>query len=372
MTVFDAPRRAPADALVPPVSPVAAPAAHTASAAPPAHGAPCPPRFAVAEGAADEFALERCWRRFADPGLDALVDATLQQGFAMSAAGLRLRRHAERPAGRATVDGDAADWVALAAFFAVRVREVADTCRAWAHALTLHERLALADRAMALTTAGQREARAWPDGDTTAGDPSPVAELHAHRLRLIARLDTVRIALAQRTGLPLARVEALLGERLLPAACAAAPGAGTPAALLRRRPDLIALRHRIALSPASRRDERALAYEEACARACADVDAAFAALRGLCAELVPVRAAACAAEVAANAARGRLREMARGAGAPPRAPTEAIDRLLRAEQHALACNDREIALRGAGFLALIDALEALGAGWPAAMALEDA
>lgn len=354
MTQSDAGRRASVDALDPADAPLPAEASRTAADPSAPSGAM---RFAMACGPADEPWLEDYWRRFSEPGLERLIDATLRHGFAMSAATLDLRRHAEN--GRDAYD-EQREWFALAAFYAVRVREVADTARMWFYAASLHERLALIESALS-------EIFAERSGARIAARVS-VAELHARRVRLQARLESFWIALAQRSGLPVDHVRAALAQRGLPAGRPAQPGAGTPEALLRRRPDLLAQRHREAAGDtAAEREARRLDYERACACACAQVETAFVALRGLCAEWSPINAAASAAEAQACRARAALHE--RDAR---RADPECADALGRAERQRLACRDREIEIRGAAYLALIDLLEALGGGWPANMSLEDA
>ena len=354
MTQSDAGRRASVDALDP------ADAARPADASRAAADPPAPRgtmRFAMACGPADEAWLEEYWRGFAEPGLERLIDATLRHGYAMSAAALDLRRHAEN--GRDSCD-DRRDWFALASFYAVRVREIADTARMWFCAAGLHERLALIESALS-------EIFAERSGARIAARVS-VAELHAQRLRLQARLESLWIALAQRSGLPVDHVRAALAQRELPAGCPALPGAGTPEALLRRRPDLLVQRHRGTADDApAEPDARRLDDERACACACAQVETAFVVLRGLCAEWSPINAAASAAD--AQACRARAAHHERD---PRRADADGEDALGRAERQRLACRDREIEIRGAAYLALVDLLEALGGGWPANMSLEDA
>ena len=343
---------------------------------------PMAPRFFHAPPSAppDEAALATWWHRFLDPELDRLVEATLGQGHAMSAAGVRLRQACEHagpargcasgidididPGIDAGIDADAhGEAVALYAFYDVRLREIATTARHYFIALTLGDRIACADAAIALETgllrgAGAAKAR---DASTGRGDPprpAMLADLHALRIRLRAQWDGALVALAYQAAQPLSVLVPRLAGRCLPGACAATPALGGPDRLRLRRPDVLAEAERERLcarrSQAQPDGDRgaaqlaALACEQRHDRAVSEVEAALSTLAALQAELVPLRAAAAMAEARFERARREA------------APHVVLDaaRVL----HAL--HDREIETRGRGYLALVDLFHAAGCGWP--------
>ncbi|MGN6150445.1 MAG: hypothetical protein ACTHOH_00355, partial [Lysobacteraceae bacterium] len=213
---------------------------------------------APATSAPDEAALATWWRGFSDPELDRLVRATLEQGHAVSAAALRLRQQCGRDGDGAHLDaghGEDAhgddlpepaehrEALALYAFYGVRLRQIATTATQYFLALTLRDRIACADAAIALSTDLLRGASATRETAAERGeDPRPamLADLHALRIRLRAQWDAALVALAYQTALPLSVLVARMGDRRLPGACAAMPVLGGPDRLLLRRPDVLA------------------------------------------------------------------------------------------------------------------------------------
>ena len=335
---------------------VAAGSSHTRSEALPS------PRFlhAVAAGEPQEAALAVWWRRFRDPQLDALIESTLQQGYAASAAALRLQQASERggfddAVAAAVADDAAREEAALYDFYAVRLRQVALTARHYFQALCLRERIACADAAIAAGSTTLRRAVARGDADHDAGTEaaagfSPLADLHAHRIRLSAQWDAIAIALSYQVAQPLAVVVARLRDRRLPAATAESPAIGGPDRLRLRRPDLCALADAGADASSDPWAMRmaALVREQRVEQACSEVELALAALAGAQNELVPVRAALASAEAQYK----RLH-----ASAERR-------RIVEAAYAVHACRDREIETRGRGYLALVDLFHAAGCGWP--------
>lgn len=321
------------------------------------------PRFlhAVAAGPPQEAALAVWWRRFRDPQLDALIQTTLQQGYAASAAALRLQQMSECSDGSVDamacpVSDDAArEALALYDFYTVRLRQVALTARHYFQALCLRERIACADAAIAAGSTTLRRAAVRGDADHDAGTEaaagfSPLADLHAHRIRLSAQWDAIAIALSYQVAQPLAVVIARLRDRRLPAATAESPAIGGPDRLRLRRPDLCALADAGAEASSDPWATRmaALVREQRVEQACSEVELALAALAGAQNELVPVRAALASAEAQYK----RLR-----ASAERR-------RIVEAAYAVHACRDREIETRGRGYLALVDLFHAAGCGWP--------
>jgi outer membrane protein TolC len=328
---------------------------------------------APAASAPDEAALATWWRGFSDPELDRLVRATLEQGHATSAAALRLREqcgHEDGADATPAEDAHADDLpeptehreaLALYAFYGVRLRQIATTATQYFLALTLRDRIACADAAIALSTDLLRGASAARDAAADRGeDPRPamLADLHALRIRLRAQWDGALVALAYQTALPLSVLVARLADRRLPGACAAMPVLGGPDRLLLRRPDVLADIAREARLDAVRRAHPArdavaarlasLAREQRQAWAVSEVEAALATLAGLQAELVPVRATVAAAEARFERARREAAPLA----------------LLDAGRVLHAFHDREIETRGRGYLALVDLYHAAGCGWP--------
>lgn len=335
----------------------AAGSSHTRSEALPS------PRFlhAVAAGQPQETALAVWWRRFRDPQLDALIESTLQQGYAASAAALRLQQASERGGGfadavaPALADDAAREEAALYDFYAVRLRQVALTARHYFQALCLRERIACADAAIAAGSTMLRRAASRGDADHDVGMEaaagfSPLADLHAHRIRLSAQWDAIAIALSYQVAQPPAVVVARLRDRRLPAATAESPAIGGPDRLRLRRPDLCALADAGADATSDPWAMRmaALIREQRVEQACSEVELALAALAGAQNELVPVRAALASAEAQYR----RLH-----ASAERR-------RIVEAAYAVHACRDREIETRGRGYLALVDLFHAAGCGWP--------
>ncbi len=327
----------------------------------------------AAASAPDEAALATWWRRFHDPELDRLIDATVGQGYEVCAAALRLRSRCERgPAGDAAADhAEAVDEAALCDFYSVWLRQTATAARHYLLASSLQERIACVDAAIAGETramrrAGRhedREAAAMPGGDA---HPAMLADLHAHRIRLRAQWDAAVIALAHLSAQPLPLLIARLGDRGLPAACAETPAFGGPERVLLRRPDVRAERAHAARAHAvnanaadanaadSNNDRYAarlasLACEQREDIALKEVELALATLAAAQAELVPVRASAASAEACCQ----RLRR-----SADPR-------RIAENARAVHGFRDREIETRGRTYLALVDVFHAAGCGWPA-------
>jgi outer membrane protein TolC len=312
---------------------------------------------AVATGQPQEAALAVWWRRFRDPQLDALIEATLQQGYAASAAALHLQQVSECSDGfiGEVADDAAREDAALYDFYTVRLRQVALTARHYFQALCLRERIACADAAIAAGSTMLRRAASRGDADHDVGMEaaagfSPLADLHAHRIRLSAQWDAIAIALAYQVAQPLAVVVARLHDRCLPAATAESPAIGGPDRLRLRRPDLCALADTGADAYSEPWAARmaALVREQRVEQAYSEVELALAALAGAQNELVPVRAALASAEAQYK----RLR-----ASAERR-------RIVEAGYAVHACRDREIETRGRGYLALVDLFHAAGCGWP--------
>jgi hypothetical protein len=300
----------------------------------------------------DEAALARWWQRFADPELDRLVDATLEQGFDVCAANLRLQEACEHE------DDD--HFLALCDYYAVCVRQVAVSARQYFMALCLQERIACIDAAIAVEAATARrahdvdaEAFAAHDGEAR---PALLADLHAHRIRLRTQWDASVIALARQSAQPVSLLAAHLQDRLLPAACAETPMLGGPHDVAHRRADVLAAMHRVTRNNGS--DENRwrmlrLDAERIGDLAEKEVELALATLTGTQAELVPVRALVASAEARCQ----RLRR---------HAATIAVDARAVADAHCAlhAARDREIETRGRTYLALIDLFLAAGCGWP--------
>lgn len=313
---------------------------------------------AVAEGAApDEAALATWWRRFHDPELDRLIEATVAQGYEVCAATLRLRQQCETgSADTAThARSDAVDEVAMYDYYSVRLRQIAITARHYFLALTLQERIVCTDSAIADEARTIRAAQPHSGSDAApphAGDAHPVvlADLHAHRIRLHAQWDAAAIALAHQIAQPLPALIARLRERLLPGACAETPVVGGPERVLLRRPDVLAQHRRAAAAGADRHAARlaSLACEQREDLALKEVELALATLTAAQAELVPVRASAASTEAQYQRLRRR---------AEPRSVAEGV-RLVH------AFRDREIETRGRTYLALVDVFHAAGCGWP--------
>lgn len=309
----------------------------------------------------DEAALARWWRRFADPELDRLVDATNEQGFEVCIASLRLQQACER-------EGDD-EFLPLCDYYALRIRQIAATVRHYFNALCLQERIACIDaainsEAMAARrahSANEAEAAAMHDADAR---PALLAELHAHRIRLRMHWDVAVVALARQTAQPLDMLTGRLQGRLLPAACAEMPAIGGPELLRRRRPDLLAFAHRAenggmngGINGAHGRSYSQrlmrLESEQRCDLAEKEIELTLATLAGTQAELIPVRASVASAEARCQ----RLRRSASAGGVDPRAIADA-DCALQ------AIRDREIETRGRTYLALVEVFFAAGCGWP--------
>ncbi len=321
------------------------------------------PATAVAEGAAsretapDEAALATWWRRFHDPELDRLIDATVGQGYEVCAATLRLRQQCGT--GSAETAGHArsgiVDEVALYDYYSVRLRQIAITARHYFLASTLQERIVCTDSAIAEVTRTIRAAQSHSGSDAStayAGDDHPVvlAELHAHRIKLRSQWDAAAIALAHQSAQPLAAVIERLCGRLLPGACAETPALGGPDRVLMRRPDVLAHHERAAAAAGNSHAARlaSLACEQREDLALKEVELALAILTAAQAELVPVRAASASAEA-------QYRRLTRRA--EPRS-------VCASARVVHAFRDREIETRGRTYLALVDAFHAAGCGWP--------
>ncbi len=304
---------------------------------------------AVAEGAAsDEAALATWWRRFQDPELDRLIDATVGQGYEVCAATLRLRQQCE-------TRSDIVDEVALYDYYSVRLRQIAISARQYFLALTLQERIVCTDSAIADIARAMRAAQSLSGSDAAmahAGDDHPVvlADLHAHRIRLRAQWDAAAIALAHQSAQPLAAVIERVCGRLLPGACVETPALGGPDRVLMRRPDVLAHHERAAATAGNSHAARlaSLAGEQREDLALKEVELALATLTAAQAELVPVRAASASAEAQYQ----RLRR---------RAEPRSVSGSARVVH---AFRDREIETRGRTYLALVDAFHAAGCGWP--------
>ena len=317
---------------------------------------------AASEGAAsretapDDAALATWWRRFHDPELDRLIDATVGQGYEVCAATLRLRQQCENGALDAVghARSDIVDEVALYDYYSVRLRQIAITARHYFLASTLQERIVCTDSAIADVTRTIRAAQSHSgsDGSTAyAGDDHPVvlAELHAHRIKLRAQWDAAVIALAHQSAQPLAAVIERLCGRLLPGACAETPALGGPDRVLMRRPDVLAHHERVAAAAGNPTARLAsLACEQREDLALKEVELALAILTAAQAELVPVRAASASAEA-------QYRRLTRRA--EPRS-------VCASARVVHAFRDREIETRGRTYLALVDAFHAAGCGWP--------
>lgn len=312
---------------------------------------------AVADAEPDEARLAAWWRRFHDPELERLIEATVGQGYEVCAATLRLRQQCERGPTDTAGQGrsDSVDEVALYDYYSVRLRQIAITARHYFLALTLQERIACTDSAIADEARKMRGAQSHSAGDPPmahAGDPPPVmlADLHAHRIRLRGQWDAAAIALAHQIAQPLPGLVARLRDRLLPGACAETPAFGGPEHVLLRRPDVLAQHRRAAEAGADRYAARlaSLAREQSEDLALKEVELALATLAAAQAELVPVRASAASAEAQYQ----RLRR-----GAEPRGQSEGARAV-----HAF--RDREIETRGRTYLALVDLFHAAGCGWP--------
>lgn len=314
------------------------------------------PATAVAEGAApDEAALATWWRRFHDPELDRLIDATVGQGYEVCAATLRLRQQCETGSSDTAGRSDVPDEVALYEYYSVRLRQIAMTARHYFLASTLQERIVCTDSAIADVARAIRAAQSHSGGDAVkaqAGDDHPVvlADLHAHRIVLRAQWDAAAIALAHQSAQPLAGVIERLCGRLLPGACAETPALGGPDRVLTRRPDVLAQRARAAAAGGNPHTARlaSLACEQREDLALKEVELALATLAAAQAELVPVRASAASAEAQYQRLRRRAEPRSVSTGA----------RVVH------AFRDREIETRGRGYLALVDAFHAAGCGWP--------
>lgn len=316
------------------------------------------PATAVAEGAApDEAALATWWRRFHDPELDRLIDATVDQGYEVCAATLRLRQQCEDGAVDAAghARSDAVDEVALYDYYSVRLHQIAITARHYFLASTLQERIVCTDSAIADIARTMRAAQTHSGSDAAtahAGDDHPVvlADLHAHRIMLRAQWDAAAIALAHQSAQPLAAVIERLCGRLLPGACAETPALGGPGRVLMRRPDVLAHHERAAAAAGNPHTARlaSLACEQREDLALKEVELALAILTAAQAELVPVRASAASAEAQYR-----------------RLPRRAEPRSMSASARVVhAFRDREIETRGRTYLALVDAFHAAGCGWP--------
>jgi outer membrane protein TolC len=317
---------------------------------------------ASAGSAPDEAALAIWWRRFRDPQTDRLIKATLTQGYEVCAAALRLQSRHERAsaldaagpnAGNAVVES--AEETALYDYYSVRLRQIATTARHYFVALTLQERIACTDAAIAAEAIAMRRAHPQHDTDAAAthhGDsrPAMLADLHAHGIRLRAQWDAAVIALSHQTAEPLPMLVARMRDRRLPGACAESPALGGPEHVCLRRPDLLAQAERAAAAGEDRYAVRlaALAFEQREDLALKEVELALATLAAAQAELVPVRASAASAEAQCQ----RIRR-----SAEPRSLAECL-RVLH------AFRDREIETRGRTYLALVDAFHAAGCGWP--------
>jgi hypothetical protein len=318
---------------------------------------------AAAAGQPDEAALATWWCRFRDPELNRLVDAALIQGYELCAAALRLQSRCAHAANGNGADAhsdtpaidDQIDEAALYHYYSVRLRQIATVARHYFLVLTLQERMACTDAAIAAEAAAMRRAHPTNDSDGTAmhaGDlrPAMLADLHAHRLRLRAQWDAAVIALSHQTAQPLSMLVARLSGRLLPGASAESPALGGPAHVRLRRPDLLAQTERAAAAGQDGFAARlaALACEQREDLALKEVELALATLAATRAELVPVRASAASAE----AYRQRLHR-----SADPHIVAEGA-------RAVHAYRDREIETRGRGYLALVDAFHAAGCGWP--------
>jgi outer membrane protein TolC len=314
------------------------------------------PRFfhAAVAGAPDEAALATWWRRFRDPLLDDLIVDTLRQGYETSAASLRLQQIAER----GETDGKPADpfgeEAGLYDFYAVRLRQIATTARLYFQALSLRDRIACTDDAILAGATALRGAA--PRGEAEAGGgsdaglrPSPLADLHAHRIRLRLQWDIAAVTLAHQTALPLETMVARIRDRRLPGASAESPAIGCPETLRQRRPDLLAMDAAVARAAADGTARMAaLAREQRQDQALHEVELALAALSAAQAELIPVRAALASAE----ARYGRC------------FIDDDVRSILEATCALHMLRDREIETRGRGYLALIDLFHAAGCGWP--------
>lgn len=317
---------------------------------------------ASAASAPEEAALATWWRRFCDPQLDRLIDASLTQGYEVCAAALRLQCCCERVSGLDAVgpaDGhafaEAADEAVLYDYYSVRLRQIATAARHYFLALMLQERIACTDAAIAAEAMTMRRAHPHHDVEAAAthhGDPRPamLADLHAHRIRLRAQWDAAVIALSHQTAEPLPLVAERMRDRRLPGACAESPAVGGPERVRLRRPDLLAQAERAAAVVGDPYGLRlaALAYEQREDQALNEVELALATLTAAQAELVPVRASVASAEMQCQ----HLRR-----SADPGALAEWL-RVL----HGL--RDREIETRGRTYLALVDVFHAAGCGWP--------
>jgi outer membrane protein TolC len=339
------------------------------SSAPAAAGA----RFFHASAAStpDETALASWWCRFCDPLLDRLIEATLVQGYEVCAAALRLQSRCARAPGSGSGSGsgqddaaravaghafaEAADEAVLYDYYSVRLRQIAITARHYFLALSLQERIACTDAAIAAEAATMR--RTHPHHDANAatthhGDtrPAMLADLHAHRIRLRAQWDAAVIALSHQTAEPLPKLVALMRDQRLPGACAESPALGGPERVRLRRPDVLAQAERAAAAGEDRYAARlaALGCEQREDQALKEVELALATLAAAQAELLPVRASAASAEAQCQ----RVRR-----SADPRARFERLRAL-----HAF--RDREIETRGRTYLALVDVFHAAGCGWP--------
>lgn len=317
---------------------------------------------AATRSAPDEAALAVWWRRFCDPQLDRLVEATLAQGYEVCAAALRLQSRCDRASAfdaEGSTDGnvfaESTDEAVLYDYYSVRLGQIATTARHYFLALMLQERIACTDAAIAAEAMAMRRAHPQQNTDAAAahhGDPRPamLADLHAHRIRLRAQWDASVIALSHQTAEPLPMLAARMRDQRLPGACAESPAVGGPECVRLRRPDLHAQIARAAATGEDRHAARlsALANEQREDRALKEVELALATLAAAQAELVPVRASVASAEAQCQ----RMRRSA--------------------EPHALAAclralhgfRDREIETRGRTYLALIDTFHAAGCGWP--------
>jgi outer membrane protein TolC len=318
---------------------------------------------ASSASAPDETALATWWRRFCDPQLDRLIEATLAQGYEVCAAALRLQSRCARASGPDAANAaagkafvEAADEAALYDFYSVRLRQIAITARHYFLALALQERIACTDAAIAAEAATMRRAQPHHDADAAAhhGDPRPamLADLHAHRIRLRAQWDAAVIALSHQTAEPLPVLIARMRDRRLPGACAESPALGGPDRVRLRRPDVLAQSERAVVPDEDCYAVRlaALACEQREDQALKEVELALATLAATQAELLPVRASAASAEAQCQ----RLR---RFRTTETRAQVECMRTL-----HAF--RDREIETRGRTYLALVDAFHAAGCGWP--------
>lgn len=308
------------------------------------------PRYfhAIATGQPQEAALAVWWRRFHDAELDALIEATMLQGYDASSAALHLQRTTESA-------GGPQEDTAVYDFYAARLRQITLTARHYFQALSLRERIACTDNAITAGSAMRRRAAARGDADAEVGQDigarlSPLADLHAHRIRLSTQWDAIAIALAYQVAQPLELVVSRLRERQLPAAAAESPAIGGPDRLRLRRPDLCALAGTSTKTSSDPWATRmaALVREQREDQARSEVELALAALAGTQSELVPVRAALASAESQYE----RLRASA------------SIKRIAESTHVVHAFRDREIETRGRGYIALVDLFHAAGCGWP--------